>query len=142
MALSKDRLTKRREKSIYHDPMAADVRIFKGALACLDASGNAVPGSTATTLKTRGVCFGGTDAVGQANNVGGAAGAVLADIRPGVYAFKNSASADLITRADIKADCYIVDDETVAKTSGTSTRSIAGKIINVDSDGVWVEVGM
>jgi hypothetical protein len=142
MALAKDRLIKRREKTMYSDPIAANTRIYKGALACLDATGNAVPGSTSTTLKARGVCFGGTDSTGQANNLGGAAGAVRADIRPGVYPFKNSASGDLITRADIKTDCYIVDDETVAKTSGTSTRSIAGKVIDVDSDGVWVEVGM
>src|SRR5690606_37217685 len=109
MALTNDRLIRRREKNIYHDPIAANTRIYKGALGCLDASGNAVPGTTATGLKARGVCFGGTDAVGQANNLGGAAGAVLADLRPGIYAFKNSASADLITRADIKNDCYIVD---------------------------------
>lgn len=142
MALTNDRLIKRREKNIHHDPMAANTRIWKGALSCLDASGNAVPGSTSTTLKARGVCFGGTDSVGQANNLGGAAGAVLADIRPGTYAFKNSASADLIARADIGNTCYIVDDETVAKTNGSSTRSVAGKIINVDGDGVWVEVGV
>lgn len=142
MALSRDRMIKRREKNIYGDPMAANTRIFKGALGCLDASGNAVPGSTATGLKARGVCFGGSDAQGEANNLGGAAGAIRSDLRPGIYPFKNSASADAITRADIKNDCYIVDDETVAKTSGSSTRSIAGKIIDVDGDGVWVEVGV
>jgi len=140
MALANDRLIKRREKNIHHDPMAANTRIYKGALGCLDALGNAVPGSTSTTLKARGVCFGGTDAVGQANNLGGSAGAVLADLRPGIYAFNNSASTDQITRADIKNDCYIVDDFTVAKTNGSSTRSVAGKVVNVDADGVWVEI--
>jgi hypothetical protein len=140
MALTNDRMIKRREKNIHHDPIAANTRIFKGALGCLDASGNAVPGSTSTTLKARGVCFGGTDTVGQANNLGGSAGAVLADLRPGIYPFNNSASGDLITRADIGNNCYIVDDVTVAKTNGTSTRSVAGKIINVDSEGVWVEI--
>ena len=34
---------------------------------------------------------------------------------------------------------YIVDDETVAKTDGTATRSAAGKVVGLDSDGVWVE---
>jgi hypothetical protein len=37
-------------------------------------------------------------------------------------------------------DCYIVDDQTVAKTNGTATRSIAGKIRAVDAQGVWVEI--
>ena len=53
--------------------------------------------------------------------------------------FANSASADLISLADIGADCYIVDDQTVAKTSGTNTRSVAGKVFDVDADGVWVD---
>ena len=44
-------------------------------------------------------------------------------------------------QADVGADCYIVDDQTVAKTNGTNTRSVAGKIIAVDADGVWVKLG-
>ena len=45
------------------------------------------------------------------------------------------------TAADIQKDCYIVDDQTVAKTSGTNTRSVAGKVIEVEADGVFVRVG-
>ena len=37
--------------------------------------------------------------------------------------FANSASGDLITAAEVGSDCYIVDDQTVAKTNGSSTRS-------------------
>ena len=50
-------------------------------------------------------------------------------------------AGDLIAQADVGADCYIVDDQTVAKTNGTNTRSVAGKIIAVDADGVWVKIG-
>jgi hypothetical protein len=39
--------------------------------------------------------------------------------------------------------CYMVDDQTVAKTDGTTggaaTRSPAGWVRDVDADGVWVE---
>ena len=52
----------------------------------------------------------------------------------------NSAAGDAITRAEIGDVCYIVDDETVAKTNGTSTRSAAGTIRDVDAQGVWVEI--
>lgn len=45
---------------------------------------------------------------------------------------------DAIALADIGSDCYIVDDQTVAKTSGSATRSVAGKIFDVDAAGVWV----
>ena len=56
-----------------------------------------------------------------------------------VACFANSAAADAITLADIGADCYIVDDQTVAKTSATNTRSVAGKVFDVDAEGVWVD---
>jgi hypothetical protein len=52
----------------------------------------------------------------------------------------NSSDADAISTANIGADCYIVDDQTVALTNGTNTRSVAGKIFDVDSAGVWVDM--
>lgn len=142
MALVQDRAIQRREGVTFTDPIAADTRIWKGSLTCLDASGNLIPGQTATGLTARGVCTGGSDSVGDANNTGGAAGDQTGNSRPGCYPFKNSASTDQITRAEIGDDCYIVDDETVAKTSGSSTRSIAGKVVDIDNYGVWVSVGV
>jgi hypothetical protein len=41
--------------------------------------------------------------------------------------------------ADVGKQCYLVDDQTVAKTDGTNTRSPAGFVRDVDADGVWVE---
>ncbi|MDT4835796.1 hypothetical protein FQZ97_694710 [compost metagenome] len=134
MALSKDRNTKRRDGVQFNDPIAASTVIFAGALVCLNAAGNAVPGATATTLKARGV------AQEHVDNSSGAAGDARIETRRGVFAFANSAAGDEITRADIGATAYIVDDQTVAKTDGTSTRSVAGTIRDVDSDGVWVEI--
>ena len=134
MALSADRQIKRREAVSFNDPVAANTKIYLGALVCTNSAGNAVPGSTSTTLKARGV------ATEQVDNSTGAAGDKSVSTRTGCYPFKNSAAGDQITRADIGNDCYIVDDETVAKTSGSSTRSIAGKIKDVDSAGVWVNI--
>ncbi len=132
--LTKDRNTKRRDGVLFSDPVAASTKIFAGALVCINASGFAVPGRTATTLKARGV------AQEYVDNSAGAAGDVRVETRRGVFPFVNSASADEITRADIGATAYIVDDQTVAKTSATNTRSVAGVIRDVDSDGVWVEI--
>ncbi|WP_275629813.1 hypothetical protein [Pseudomonas sp. 273] len=134
MALTTDRNTPRRDGVQFNDPVAAGVKIYAGSLACLDASGNAVPGSTSTTLKARGV------AQEQVDNTGGAAGAQRIETRRGIFQFANSASTDQITRADIGAQCYIVDDQTVAKTSATNTRSVAGVVRDVDDGGVWVEI--
>lgn len=135
MALSADRQVKRRDGTNYSDPVAASTKIYLGALVCTNAAGNAVPGSTSTTLKARGI------AQEQVDNLAGSAGDKTVPTRTGIFPFKNSASGDLITRADIGNDCYIVDDETVAKTSGSSTRSIAGKIKDIDASGVWVAIG-
>jgi len=133
-ALTKDRNTKRRDGVQYSDPVAASTKVFAGALVCINASGFAVPGSTSATLKARGV------AQEYVDNSAGAAGDLRVETRRGVFPFANSASADEITRADIGATAYIVDDQTVAKTSATNTRSVAGVIRDVDSDGVWVEI--
>lgn len=134
VALTKDRNTQRRDVVVFADPMAASVKIFAGALVCLNAAGFAVPGSTSTTLKARGV------AQEQVDNSTGAAGAQQVNTRRGCFPFANSAAADEITRADIGATAYIVDDQTVAKTNGTNTRSAAGVIRDVDSAGVWVDI--
>ena len=131
-ALTKDRNTKRRDAKVFSDPVAATTKIYAGSLVCINASGYAVPGSTSTALKARGV------AQEQVDNSTGAAGDKRVETNRGCFPFANSASADEITRADIGATAYIVDDQTVAKTNGSSTRSAAGTVVGIDADGVWV----
>lgn len=131
-ALAKDRNTLRRDGNQMEPLVAAGAVIFGGALVAINAGGYAVPGSTATTLKAAGV------AERRADNTGGSAGAIRVRLRKGPHQFANSTSADAIALSDIGTDCYIVDDQTVAKTNGTNTRSVAGKVFDVDADGVWV----
>ncbi|MFY4004724.1 MULTISPECIES: hypothetical protein [Achromobacter] len=132
-ALTQDRNTLRRDGNQIEPPVAAATRIYGGSIVCINTSGYAVPGSTSTTLKVAGV------AEDRADNSGGAAGDIRVRLRKGPHCFANSVSADLITLADIGSACYIVDDQTVAKTSGGDTRSVAGKVFDVDADGVWVD---
>jgi len=132
MALSADRNTPRRAGDGLKLALAAATLIYAGSIACRNAAGNAVPGATATTLKALGV------AEERVDNSAGAAGDKSVQIRKGVFRFTNSAAADEVTIADLGNDCYIVDDQTVAKTNGTNTRSVAGKVFDVDADGVWV----
>lgn len=131
-ALSADRDTPRRRGQITAVPLAAGATVYAGGLACRNAAGYGTPGATATTLKCVGVWRRG------AVNAG-AAGAVSAEAERGTYRLDNAA-ADPITIADIGATAYIVDDQTVAKTNGTNTRSVAGIIRDVDALGVWVEI--
>ena len=134
-ALTQDRNTPRLEGGVHEAGVAAASKLYGGSLGCFNAAGYLVPGSTSTTLKAAGRIE------KQVDNSAGAAGAKTAKYRPGTYRFGNSSAADLITIAEIGTDCFIVDDQTVAKTSGSSTRSIAGKVVAVDSLGVWVKVG-
>lgn len=135
MALTKDRNTPRRlapTDRVFD--VAATTTIHGGALVALNASGEATPGAVSTTLTSVGV------AEEKVDNSAGAAGDKTVKVKRGVFRFANSAGADEITAADIGQSCYIVDDETVAKTDGTATRSVAGKVYDVDTQGVWVEI--
>lgn len=131
-ALTSDRNTPRAAGSVLSLPMAA-VLIYAGAIVCRNASGYATKGAVSTTLV----------GVGRANervdNTAGAAGDKRINVEVDVFRFVNSADADAIAIADIGKPCYVVDDQTVAKTSGTNTRSIAGFVVDVDAQGVWVE---
>ena len=133
-ALATDRDTKRREGIQEGYPVKAAAKIYAGAIGAVDATGYAVPGGVATTLKCVGV------SVARYDNTAGASGDLIAvfDKRP--HWLANSTAGDLIVLTDVGASCYIVDDQTVAKTNGTSTRSVAGKIVNVSASlGVLVD---
>lgn len=133
-ALTADRNTVSREGTDFEFPVAAATKLFAGSIVGFNAgAANASKGVTSTTFKTAGV------AVEQADNSAGAAGDIRVKVRRGVWRFANSAAGDQITVADIGSDCYVVDDQTVAKTNGTNTRSVAGKVRDVDASGVWVE---
>lgn len=135
-ALTADRATAERLGDEYSFDVAAAVVCRAGGIAVLDAAGNVKPAVVATGL----VCAGRFEET--VDNSAGAAAAVKAKVRAGVFRFGNSAAADAITKAEIGDTCYLVDDQTVAKTDGTATRSAAGKIIDVDSAGVWVRMGL
>lgn len=132
-ALTQDRNTLRRDGVQTEPPVAAGARIYGGALVAINAAGFAVPGSTATGLIGAGV------AEQRADNTGAAAGAIRVRLNRLPHCFGNSDSADAITLADVGSDCYIVDDQTVAKTNGSGTRSRAGRVFDVDGEGVWVD---
>lgn len=133
-ALTSDRNTPEHMGHLRSGPMAANVRIFAGALIMRTATGHLAPGATATGA----VGAGRADIA--ANNLGGTAGAIAADWRKGIFRFNNSGAADLLTLADIGKPCFIVDDCTVARTNGSATRSPAGVVEDVDAIGVWVRL--
>ncbi|MFM9902144.1 MAG: hypothetical protein ACKVOT_14125 [Polaromonas sp.] len=134
-ALTQERDTQRRNGEQVAFPVAAATKIFAGSLVCISTVSNfATKGATATTLKAVGMAHCTVD------NTAGANGAVSVTVeRKGWFPFANSAAGDLIVLGDVGSDCFLVDDQTVAKTSGTNTRSVAGKVRDVTSTDVWIE---
>lgn len=111
-----------------HYPMTASAVIKEGAMVSL-VSGLALETVTATTHTTVGV------ARKRCDNTGGAAAAKSVEIDEGDFPFDNSSAGDLLTNADIGALVYAVDNNTVAKTTGGATRSVAGRLVGFFSDG-------
>lgn len=130
-ATTKDRNTQQQYAELINVPVLASAKINAGAMVVATAAGFAAPGSTATTLSYIGRA---EDAV---DNTGGANGAKTINVRR-KQAFK-WVNDGTITQANLMKTAYIVDDQTVAATDGTGTRSAAGRIVGVDTDGVWIE---
>jgi hypothetical protein len=119
MTLSAERNTPRREVN----------RI--APLVSNAADGTAVAGGTAAT----------GNVVGVAEETVTGDGVLTVKARFGCFQFFNSANADLISAKDIGQPCYVVDAATVALTDNAGARKVAGAIVDVDANGVWVQVG-
>lgn len=122
--------------------LRASVVVYDGALIVMSA-GYGKPGVAGLGLQAVGVARlpvasytgGATDG---ANFVGTNFNQIK--VEQGVFRLNNSASGDLIAQANVGQICYVVDDQTVALTNGTGTRSPAGVIMEVDAGGVWVSL--
>lgn len=115
--------------------LAATIKVYKGALVVRDtATGYDKPGVTGTGLVARGIADMPEPYV---DTTGLAAGSRRIQLLTGVALLANDGS---ITAANRGSVCYIVDDQTVAATDGTGTRSVAGVIEDVDTRGVWVRI--
>jgi hypothetical protein len=142
--MTQGRNVQERQGSKHSSPVLAGAIIHAGALVVL-AAGWACPGRTgvgadnaakaadAATLQVVGVA--------EDEVTGGAAnGDVRVTTRTGCFLFANL-TGDLVTRSDIGKPCFLVDDQTVAKTSPNNTRARAGIVDDLEDVGVWVRVG-
>lgn len=131
-ALTKERDTLAKEGQKKTFLMASNVKIFSGAIVCLEG-GYAVPGKLDTDLVAVGV------ACETVDNTGGANGAksVSVETSHGVREFLlANDTGDPIVQADVGTDCYVLDDQTV--TGASSGASVAGKVMGLKDGQVWV----
>ncbi len=135
-ALTADRTTPRRELAVMEKGVAAATTIYAGSLVCLTTAGTLTPGAAGVDLL----------AIGRAeeyvDNSAGIAGALNCRVLMGTFRWANSSSGDAIDIGDVGEVCFIVDDQTVAKTDNAGARSPAGVVVDVDAQGVWVNTGL
>ena len=131
MSLSADRMTPERQGDILVIPVAAGVKIFAGSLVMVDAGYAKPAGPTA-----KGIVAGRAEEF--VDNSNGSDGAVKISVKRGVFKFKNS-TTDPVTSGNLLGVCYMQDDETVSGSDQSGTLGIAGQIVGIDSDGVWVD---
>jgi hypothetical protein len=130
MPLAADRNTPMKDGELVSVPMATAKKVYAGSLVAADANGYATPGATAATLTYLG------RAEETVDNTGANGAKSVLVRRKAIFKWKNSGT-DAVVQADLGKVCYIEDDQTVSHT--VTGKSIAGKVIAIDSDGVWVE---
>lgn len=113
-------------------PRKAGAKVLPGTIVVANA-GYAAAGTTATGLVAMGL------ARATVDNTTGADGAVRVLVRAGIFKFLNL-GADPVVPGGVFSDRFIADNQTVAATNGGSTRSRASKVIQLDADGVFVQL--
>jgi hypothetical protein len=122
--------TPEREGAFVVMPVAAATTLYAGTLIARDGSGNAVAASATAGLTVVG------RAENDVNNSAGAAGDLTIVVKRGVFRFANSGTA-AVDADDEGKWCYVEDNTTVCETA--TLRVPAGRVVDVDADGVWID---
>jgi hypothetical protein len=131
-------------------PLAANAKVWPGALACVitgggTSSGYYVQGKAGSHLVAVGRYTGLSSAAvavgGVIDNTGGADGAISAEIEffePFYIFLLVNDTVSAVVVADRGSECYILDDQTA--THAASGNGPAGLVYDVTTEGVWVQV--
>ena len=131
MSLTASIDTPERSNQYVSYPVAASTKIYAGSLVALNSSGFAVPASDTAGLIVKG------RSEQEVDNSAGIAGAVTVIVKSGAFKYANSGTHAVSV---VGSQAVVEDDGTVASTSTNLVG--AGKVIAIDSDGVWVAVGL
>ena len=112
----------------YEREVAASKKVYAGSIVAQNSSSKAQPAADAAS----------TVILGRAANTAEAGETVK--IETGIFLYDNGTSSAALAATDIGATAYVVDDHTVGKTGGTNS-VVAGVVIDVTADGVWVRIG-
>jgi hypothetical protein len=124
-------------------PIAANVRIFKGAKVGLNSAGECIPATTIALGCVRVIGKASAEYDNRTGSVlGGLASACDVEVEYGIFGWANSgAGVDLIANDDAGKPSYAVDDQTSALTSNGELRPPEGIITEVRAGKVYVWMG-
>lgn len=125
-----ERNTDTRTGEFVYLPLAAATKIYQGTIVARDSAGRVVAASDTAGLRVIGI------AEQTVDNSAGAAGDLSINVRLGVFKFENSAT-NAVDADDIGKMAVVEDNQVVAETS--TNKVCAGRILAVDSDGVWID---
>lgn len=130
-ALSANRDTHSRSGEYVTMLVASGSVVYAGSMVCENGSAVAVPASDSSGYAVIGC------AQEKADNSGVNYSATkTVKVRRGVFQWVNGGS---VTDANVGDFAYVSDDQTVTTAASATYDIIAGVIIDVDSDGVWVD---
>lgn len=118
--------------------LLASAVVLQGTFAVVGANGFALASSAVGGAEQK--CVGIWEDDAENTGANGAENGVVR--RKKLFLIANSA-ADPVTQAELGKEIYIEDNQTVAKTDGTGTRSVAGVFMGFDTEyttHVWVEI--
>lgn len=137
-ATTVDRQTERKqvERIVAEDAtLAASTTIPNGVMVGRNAAGDLV-----NAADVAGITVIGFSDQRMVNATGGAAKVKPpARVRKGVAKF-GTTGANAVTKADLNQNVFVLDNQTVVKTAGTSNAIVAGVLDAIDADGgCWVK---
>jgi len=117
-------------------PVAAAIIILQGVLVAVNQSGYLVEASADPSLRVIG------RSEEYVDNSAGTAGAKTCKVKRGIFGWTNSGTTQALSDLHIGRPCYAVDNQTVALRNPTGVYPYAGRVYDVDADGlVYVETG-
>lgn len=131
-------VTEIRDGELMPIPLLAAAVILQGTFAVVDGTGHGIASDDVGGADQ--ICLGIWDH--SAENTG-ANGDLLGLVYRNKQFLVRNSTVDPVTQADFGIQVYVEDNQTIAKTDGAGTRSLAGRFMGFDTqfdDCVWVEI--
>ena len=131
-ALTADRTSPARTGELVA-PLQGSNIVYGGSIVAVGTDGLALPAANVAGLKVIGRAEAFSDNTG-ANYLA----TRTVQVRRGIFQWDNGATNNL-TRANISDPVYAIDDQTVGRTNEATNAVVAGRIVDVDASGIWVD---